>query len=179
MIMRLMLSPALKRRAKLMPALRAENSLSAFTTFCAKHSRPVDAVNQNVEHHYPSRSFERFTKTFCHAYRRAVFSLYQANDVWLVEFIKGVFKRLSSGFSRVAFPPKLSLERPANFKPGPAFRIYTTNTSSKAPASFFLNRPNTVTAEIPMPDHRSHMAPGLRAIEYFSAHVAHHFRISA
>src|SRR6185295_4956694 len=141
--------------------------------------RPVDAIDQDVGVKDSCIPFEGFTETFRNPYRRAIFRMDQTYDVRLIEFIEPIFKRPARGLCCVAFPPKLSLQRPANFKPGPAFRINTTNATNQASALFFLNRPNTIAAEIPMPDHRSHMAPGLRTIEYFSAEVTHHLRVSA
>src|SRR5258705_4547956 len=143
------------------------------------NSRPVDAIDQDVGVKDSCCPFECFTQPFSNPYRGTIFRMDKTNDVRLIEFIEPIIKRPARGFSRVTLPPKLSLERPANFKPGPTFRINTANAPNQTSALFFLNRPNTVAAEIPMPDHRSQMAPGLRTIEYFSAKVTHHLRISA
>src|SRR6185295_37709 len=108
------------RAARSLRAGRPRSSNHLKDRTCDANSRPVDAIDQDVGLKDSCIPFEFFAQTFSNSYRRTIFRMDQTNDVRLIEFIEPIFEPPASGFSRVPFPPNLSLERPANLNPGPA-----------------------------------------------------------
>src|SRR6185503_726892 len=90
------------------------------------------------------------------------------DDVAAIELLEGILQRPASTFCGVALPPCVTRERPADFEPGPSFRIQKTDPADHPPAGFFLDGPMAVPPQLPVTDEKSHAAPRLAARQHLA-----------
>src|SRR5205809_3612592 len=102
----------------------------------------------------------------------------KTNDVFFTELIESVGKCSAGTLSRVTLSPDLPPKGPTDFESWPAVRVEKADSSRERTGFFFFHRPITVSAKMPVADHKGHMAPCLRARKYLASEIAHHVRVS-
>src|SRR2546426_900212 len=91
---------------------------------------------------------------------------------------KRVFERPSRTLGGVALSPIVATQCPSELESRPTLGIHESNSSDQITAAFFFNRPNAITAKVPVTHDCGHLPPDFDIRHWPSvAQKAHHLRI--
>src|SRR5258707_447595 len=71
------------------------------------------------------------------------------------------------------------IDHPSYLKIRPAFRIQKPYAPDEFPTRFLFDRPMTIAAQLPVPDHHGHLTPGFHAVKRLAAEKAHDLGVGA
>src|SRR5579863_842967 len=141
-------------------------------------SRTIDSVNRAHRAEQFGLPLGLFANPQRDADRSGIVRMNQADDVLQVQYGESVFQRRFCAFGGKAVAPSLTDERPRHLQSGPSLRIEQPDSPDELARRFLLDRPQSITAQLPMAEVRGHREPGLRAsLGLAVAEIFHHLGV--